>query len=162
MNHRFQKKSIIWPLVLIPVLVLLDQLTKQSAVSSLKDHDDVILIKGVLQLRYVENRGAAFGIMQNSRVFFVALTLIVLAGASVFYIRYCLRHSPSAPVILLFSVLMAGAVGNLIDRALNGFVVDFIYFSLIDFPVFNLADIYITCGCFLTLLYVIISDRHHD
>ena len=150
------------PLLLIAALTALDQWTKALAVHSLKGHEDVILINHVLQLRYIENRGAAFGILQNSRVFFIILTVIVLAGAVIIYTRYCLNNRPHVIVVLLFSVLMAGAIGNLIDRAVHGYVVDFIYFSLIDFPVFNAADIYITCGCIITLLYVLISDKTND
>ena len=149
-------------LLLICLLTLLDRITKNIVVTDLKGHEDIILIRGVLQLRYIENRGAAFGILQNSRVFFIVITLIVLAAATAGFIHYIFKTDAGRCEWLLLTVyalLMAGAIGNLIDRAAHGYVVDFIYFSLIDFPVFNVADIYITCGCILVLLYVLLSDR---
>lgn len=153
------------PIILVPVLFLLDKTAKNLAVLHLKGQNDLILIENVLQLRYIENRGAAFGILQNSRWFFIVITLLVTAGAAAAYIWYVVKRMTkrSSPVImLLFSLLMAGAFGNFADRAANGYVVDFIYVSLIDFPVFNLADIYITCGCILTILYIILTERKNE
>ena len=147
------------PVLIVPALFLLDRITKKMAVQHLKDKPDVILIKGVLQLRYIENRGAAFGLLQDSRMFFVIITLVIAAGATAAYIRYMRRGGGGRAVMLLYSLLMAGAVGNFVDRALYGYVVDFIYVSLINFPVFNAADIYITCGCICILIYALITER---
>ena len=154
-------KRIYLPVLLIPVLILLDQLTKSWAAGSLQGHEDIILIRGALQLRYIENRGAAFGILKDSRLFFIILTIIFVVVITAFYAHYYKKHAGIA-LVLLYSFLTAGAVGNFIDRLVHGFVVDFIYFSLIDFPVFNVADIYITCSCVLIIIYVFVSEKKHD
>ena len=161
MEKDLNRKRIFLPVLFIPVLILLDQLTKRWAVGSLQGHKDIILIRGVLQLRYIENRGAAFGILQNSRLFFIILTVVFAVVITAFYASYYKNHS-SIALVLLYSFLLAGAVGNFIDRLVHGFVVDFIYFSLIDFPVFNVADIYITCSCVLIIIYVFLSEKNHD
>ena len=149
-------KRIFLPGLFVPVLILLDQLTKKWAVSSLRGHDDIILIRGVLQLR-----GAAFGILKDSRLFFIILTVLFAVVITVFYVSYYKRQHASMALVLLYSFLTAGAIGNFIDRLLHGFVVDFIYFSLIDFPVFNVADIYITCSCVFVIIYVFLSEKKH-
>ncbi len=154
-------KRIFLPVLFIPVLILLDQLTKRLAVSSLQGHDDIILIRGVLQLRYIENRGAAFGILKDSRVFFIILTILFAVVITAFYVSYYKRQHASMVLVLLYSFLTAGTIGNFIDRLIHGYVVDFIYFSLIDFPVFNVADIYITCSCVFIIIYVFLSEKKH-
>ena len=161
METSYIGKRIFLPVLFVPVLVLLDQLTKKWAVSSLRGHDDIILIRGVLQLRYIENRGAAFGILKDSRLFFIILTVLFAVVITVFYMSYYKRQHSSMALVLLYSFLTAGAIGNFIDRLLHGFVVDFIYFSLIDFPVFNVADIYITCSCVFVIIYVFLSEKKH-
>ena len=161
METSYIGKRIFLPVLFVPVLILLDQLTKKWAVSSLRGHDDIILIRGVLQLRYIENRGAAFGILKDSRLFFIILTVLFAVVITVFYVSYYKRQHASMALVLLYSYLTAGAIGNFIDRLLHGFVVDFIYFSLIDFPVFNVADIYITCSCVFVIIYVFLSEKKH-
>lgn len=155
-------KRIFLPVLFVPVLVLLDQLTKKWAVSSLQGHDDIMIIRGVLQLRYIENRGAAFGILKDSRLFFIILTIIFTVVITAIYVSYYKRQHANMVLVLLYSFLTAGAIGNFIDRLFHGFVVDFIYFSLIDFPVFNVADIYITCSCVFIIIYVFFTERKHD
>ncbi len=155
-------KRIFLPVLFIPVLILLDQLTKKWAVASLRGHDDIILIRGVLQLRYIENRGAAFGILKDSRLFFIILTILFAVVITAIYVSYYKRQRANMAFVLLYSFLAAGAIGNFIDRLIHGYVVDFIYFSLIDFPVFNVADIYITCSCVFIIIYVFLSEKKHD
>ena len=142
-------------------LVLFDQFTKQLALSHLKGRADIILIPGVLQLSYVENAGAAFGSMQNMRILLIALPVIVLGG-----ILYVLWKMPKTKrnyfLFTALLVLAAGALGNLIDRILHAYVVDFIYFSLIDFPVFNVADIYVTCSAFALALLMLFYYKEED
>ena len=137
------------------VLYWLDQITKLWAVAVLKDQPPIPLIPGILELRYLENRGAAFGIMQNKQWFFVLVTLIILA--LILYIFFKLpedRKYTLLTVLLLF--IAAGAVGNLTDRLLQNYVVDFIYAVCINFPIFNVADMYVsvsTCVLVLSLLF---------
>ncbi len=151
----------IWLLVCTAVLIAADQLTKQLAVKYLYDQPSVPVIKDIFELTYVENRGAAFGMLQNQRIFFLILTVVVVAG-----LIYCYGRIPAEkkfyPLMADVIVLIAGALGNMIDRACNGYVVDFLYFKLIDFPVFNVADIYVTVSCFLLILLLLFFYKEED
>lgn len=138
------------------LLVLFDQWTKFLAVVHLKEQPAIPLWKDVFELSYVENRGAAFGMMQNKQIFFLILTAVVVVFLLLFLMRMPegKRYLPGK-VTLLF--LGAGAIGNFIDRISQGYVVDFFYFKWIDFPVFNVADIYVTAAvaalAYLLLFY---------
>ncbi len=140
---------------IVAALVGLDQLTKWLTVVNLKGADPLVLIEGVFDLTYLENRGAAFGMMQGARWWFVAFTSLVmlaLLGVLLFsrYRRYRLLN---AGLILI----VAGGIGNLIDRIVNGFVVDMLHFHIaainFDFPVFNVADCYVVIGALITLFF---------
>ncbi|HJB90209.1 MAG TPA: signal peptidase II [Candidatus Eisenbergiella merdigallinarum] len=142
--------------------VFVDQLTKYLATAFLKDQPAVPLIPGVLELRYLENRGAAFGMLQNQKIFFVIMTCLILA-----FCLYALIRMPSEKKYVVWHVtgglLMAGALGNFIDRLRLDYVVDFIYIRLIDFPIFNVADMYITCVCAIALILAFFGhDREED
>lgn len=127
-------------------LIACDQLTKWFAATSLPLRGEIQLIQGVFELSYVENRGAAFGILQGARWFFIPITITVIAAI----IFYFVKLPKNARLLRLALILIcAGAIGNFIDRAFNGYVVDFLYFSLIDFPVFNFADICVVVGAVL-------------
>lgn len=147
--------------VLTALLVLLDQATKLAAVSALKDGGPYVLIPGVFQLQYLENRGAAFGLLQNARIFFLAVTLIALAAVIYVLVRMPLKRKY---IVLRFLMVLiaAGAVGNMIDRVFLGYVRDFLYFSLIDFPIFNVADIYVTCATILLILLLLFYYKEED
>ena len=135
-------------------LILLDQWTKTLAVAHLKGHTAVSLVGNILELLYVENTGAAFGIMNGMRLIFVVLAPVV----SVLLIYMFLKlpeTSRFTPLRLCFLLIIAGAMGNWIDRLRQGYVVDFIYFKPIDFPVFNVADIYVTCAAFGLILLLL-------
>lgn len=148
-------------IVLTAVLIVLDQITKKIAVRVLASGTAIPLIPGVLEFTYVQNRGAAFGILQNARPFFFVIT-----AAALIVIGYILSRIPSGrkyiPAVLCLCAIAAGAVGNLIDRILLSYVRDFIYFSLIDFPVFNVADIYITCATIIMVLLCLFFYKEED
>ncbi|MCR4841782.1 MAG: signal peptidase II [Eubacterium sp.] len=142
------------------ILIVIDQALKALAVSVLKDKDPVIVIDGVFEFFYLENRGAAFGVFQGARIFFIVLTVAICALAV-----YALIKTPVGRHFLVFRItlvlLIAGAVGNFIDRLANGYVIDFLYFKLIDFPVFNFADICVTFAeilLILDILFIYSSD----
>lgn len=128
--------------------VLLDQVTKHLAVIHLKSQKEIVLIPGVFELRYLENRGAAFGLFQNRQMFFIAAAVFIFFLIGFFYgkIPSGRRYTPMRVCAVL---ICAGAVGNLIDRIRLQYVVDFFYFSLIDFPIFNVADCYAVIACIL-------------
>ena len=136
-------------LVCAAALVLLfaaDQYTKSLAVQYLKNQPSIELIPGVLELFYLENRGMAFGLLQDQYWLFAVMTvLFLIVMVIVFYKLPKTRRF--LPLFAVLTVLTAGAVGNFYDRFLNHYVVDFIYVSLIHFPVFNVADIYVTFVC---------------
>ena len=141
------------------IATFLDQYTKKLAVDHLMGKAPIVLIPGVFELRYVENRGAAFGMLQGGRILFFILTAVVLVG-----ILYILKIIPMTkrflPLALTLSLLFYGAVGNLIDRILiPAGVTDFIEATFIEFPVFNIADICVTLGCALLVVHALISMR---
>ena len=160
-NNKPGLGQFLWCIPLVAVLIIIDQITKRIAVNVLADGLRIPLINGVLEFTFVQNRGAAFGIMQNALPFFVVITLSALC-----VITYFLLHIPSQkrylPLRICLCFIAAGAIGNFIDRLRLSYVRDFIYFSLIDFPVFNVADIYITCATILLVLLMLFYYRDED
>lgn len=143
------------------LLILLDQVTKLLALQNLKGQNPVTLIPDVFQLLYVENRGAAFGILQNRQWVFLIITVIVLA-ALVWALPKIPQERHFLPLTLCLCFIGAGAVGNMIDRIFRGYVVDFFYFKLIDFPVFNVADIYVTTAAVILIVLIIFLYKEED
>lgn len=142
--------------VVMLILIALDQLTKHLAVIHLKGSPAVSLIDGVLALKYLENRGSAFGILQDRKIFILFVGVIFMAV--IFFFLFKLPSDKKFYIVhILLSAIIAGGLGNMIDRFRIGYVVDFIYFMLIDFPVFNVADCYIvisTIGLFILFMFV--------
>ena len=134
-------------------LIAVDLLTKLAA--SKLGSREVVLIPGVLSLSYIENHGAAFGIMQGRQWLLIVISAVIIAAAVVFCIRR-IRDTRYRYLRVLTVFLVAGALGNMIDRIMLGYVRDFIYFKLIDFPVFNVADIYVTVSAVLILIWIIL------
>ena len=134
------------------LLIIADQVTKYFTVSMLKPVGSVEIIKNILNFTYVENRGAAFGILQNARLVFIVLTTIAVAAI----IIYLLKEKPRDKTLTCsLSLILAGAIGNMIDRILKGFVVDMIEVTFIDYPVFNFADCCVVIGAILLGIYII-------
>ena len=146
--------------VLFAVLVCLDLMTKLWAQNTLPEKP-IILIQGVFELRYLENRGAAFGLLQNQRTFFIILTVIFLAAMVYVYMRIP-SDKKYLPLRLLVIIVSAGAFGNFYDRLTLTYVRDFLYFSLIDFPIFNVADIYVTCSAVAFFILVVFVYKEDD
>lgn len=145
MKLNFTWKRAVFAIASFIILLIFDQWTKALAVANLMNQDPFVLIPGVFQLHYLENRGAAFGMMQGLQPFFVIMSFVVLAAIAYIYFKLpWQKHFHYLRIVGIF--LAAGAVGNLIDRVMNGYVVDFFYFELINFPIFNVADIYVTCA----------------
>ena len=163
-------------IILFVLLIGIDQFTKHLATVYLKGTGSVSLISGILELRYLENAGAAFSMLQNRQWVFYIITAIVLV--IVFYIwgrvvsslkKYAqLKENESSSDVFkkktfnngiflnyILIILAAGAVGNLIDRVRFQYVVDFIYIRLINFPVFNFADICVSVAAVLLVIFFI-------
>lgn len=147
--------------IAVVLLVLLDQWTKVLAVQHLMNSDGITIIPKVFRLYYLENRGSAFGLMQNQKVFFVIFTIIVLAVLTLLY-RKIPDTKRMLPLKIAGVLIYAGAIGNFIDRVRQSYVVDFFYFELIDFPVFNVADIYVTTAAIALIVLVIFFYKDED
>ena len=154
-------KVLIKDFLMIAILVAFDQFTKQLAVANLKDKQAFKLINGVLELNYLENKGAAFGMLQNQRVFFVFVAVIVLG-----VIAYILYKAPEGKkyklLHILLSLIAAGAIGNMIDRVRLDYVVDFIYIIWINFPIFNVADMYVSLATVILVLALLFYYKESD
>jgi len=146
------------PWLLILGFLFVDQGTKFWAVTILKPMHTMEVIPHLLNLSYVENPGAAWGILSGRQVFLIFFSLLTLAA--LFWKRHQLLNDlPSAA--LIFALLMAGILGNLIDRIRLDHVIDFIdfYWGTAHFPAFNVADSAICCATFLLLLTQWLHDR---
>jgi len=140
---------------IVVFVVIVDQITKYLAKLYLKPVGSIPLIPNVFHFTYVENKGAAFGILQNQRWFFITLTVII--GVVIIYYLFSRRESMLFSIAL--SMILGGAIGNFIDRLRLGYVVDMLHFTLIDYPVFNIADSFVVIGTILLAYYILfISD----
>ena len=140
--NKTKLKSLLWFIIGSPLLLFADQITKYLTLHDLKDTSGIVLIPGVFELQYVENRGAAFGILQHKRFLLILISMAILGVLYFFYRRFP-EGKRYLPLRLLSVLLVSGALGNMIDRIFRGYVVDFLYFKLINFPVFNVADCYV-------------------
>lgn len=154
---RYYLTALIW----IILGAILDQATKYLAIVNLKGQNPYFIWKGVFQLEYLENRGAAFGLFQNQRLFFFLSVVFVFLAVLWFYSKVPMnRHF--LPVRICAVLVMSGAIGNFIDRLRLNYVVDFLYFKLINFPVFNVADIYVTVAAFSFFLLLFFYYKEED
>lgn len=147
-------------IIIVAIGVVLDQFTKSLAVANLQDAP-IPIIENVFELRYLENRGAAFGMLQNQQVFFLITGTIMLILFSYMYVK--LPHTKRfLPLRACFVAIAAGAIGNMIDRLSLNYVIDFFYFKLIDFPIFNVADIYVTCATFVLIFLIVFYYKEEE
>lgn len=137
-------------ILIIVGVVLVDIATKVAAALFMRD--EISIIDGVFSFYYVENTGASFGMLKGQRWLFVTLTLITLVAFGFWLIRAKGAHRLARISVCLIA---GGAIGNMFDRIVYGYVRDFIYFKLINFPVFNIADSALTVGVILLAIYVL-------
>lgn len=156
-------KRALWLLVPAAMLIGLDQWTKALVVEKLKGQASYPLIPNVFHFTYVENRGAAFSILQGQQGFFGIITVVILAVLVYVWFRMP-QQKRWLPIQAVLVLIMAGAIGNFIDRISQQYVVDFLDFTLIHFPVFNVADCYVTCSCilFVILFLFVYKDEELD
>ena len=147
--------------MLFVILVIADQLTKHLAVVRLKNQAAYNLINGILEFNYLENRGAAFGVLQNQKYFFVFVALIFI-GVIVFVLIKVPTQKKYYSLNILLVMIAAGAVGNMIDRVRYEYVVDFIYLVCIQFPIFNVADIYVTTATVILVFQILFVYKTND
>ncbi len=139
----------------IVVLVAIDQLLKYIVSASVKFSEDITLIPHLLDITYVENRGAAFGMLQNQRWFFIVFAMVMI---SIFI--YLIKRKKMTDKMLLYAVVLiiGGGIGNFIDRLFLGYVVDYIKLSFFP-PVCNFADYCITLGTVVLLIYMLFFHK---
>ncbi len=146
-------------MILIFVLSLAADLISKRLATLYLQNTSIPVIKDILHFTYVENTGAAFGMYKGGRWFFVITTIVIIGGI----IFMLLKYKPQQKLVKFSSALViAGAVGNLIDRIYNGFVVDFIDFRVINYPVFNIADCCVVVGAILFAVWVIFFENKNE
>lgn len=150
-------------LLLVALLIALDLVTKHLAQVRLEGQSAFPLWAGVLEFVYIRNTGAAFSILQNATPLLTVVSILVSAALLILLLRVVpIMDRRFLPLRLCLCFLLAGAAGNLVDRLWLGFVRDFIYFVPIDFPVFNVADIYVTVSAVVLAALMIFVYRDED
>ncbi|HIV85506.1 MAG TPA: signal peptidase II [Candidatus Monoglobus merdigallinarum] len=146
--------------IILGVFVLiLDIITKYWAETVLKGTSGIALIDRVFHFTYVENPGVAFGLLPNMRAVFITLSVLIIAVLLVYYIR---TNEKSTWLKLGTSLILCGSAGNLIERIFKGYVVDFLDFRLVNFPVFNIADIAVCTGAAALVIHFLLLDGGKD
>lgn len=154
-KERFHIRIYILPILLIALLTAFDQLTKYMVTSSFALYESRVVIKNILSFTYIRNAGVAWGMFQGKRIVFLVLTAVVLLFCFYLYANIAEQKKYRLLRIALI-VLVSGAVGNMIDRIKLGYVVDFFCLEFINFPIFNVADIFVVVsmiGIFLLIMF---------
>lgn len=159
MNTKHKIKIYIIPILCIGLLVALDQITKFIVRTSFALYESHPLIKNVFHLTYIQNTGIAWGMFKNGRTIFLILTILVLLVCACFYAKIP-EDKRFTPIRVCLVFLVSGAIGNMIDRISLRYVVDFFDFRLINFPIFNVADIYVTVS--MIVLILLCAFYYHD
>ena len=149
------------PIIAVIVLIILDQGTKFWALASLKPIHNMTLVEGFMDLTFVENRGVAFGMFSGQRWFILLLTGVIAVGLVWFYVTMP-KKKEYFPLRVSLVLVLSGAIGNIIDRLFRGYVVDFFEFTFFEWPVFNVADIYVVCGVILLALMIMFVVKDED
>ncbi len=161
MNNKKRVFSLLFYIIGIAVLTELDQITKVLAESKLMGKPDFKVIGDALVFSYLRNSGAAWGMLSGKINLFLVFTVIVML-----IVTYVIINLPATkkymPLLITCTLLVSGAVGNFIDRVRFGYVRDFIYFKLINFPVFNVADCYVTVSVVLLIILILFVYKDDD
>ena len=152
--------AFVWSLLVSIVLVVVDQVTKYLAVAHLDHQPPIVLWPNVFELQYHENRGIAFSMLQGLQWVIVPITILVMLLIAVILWRSPLTRSFMFRASCV--LILAGGIGNLIDRVALGYVIDFLYVRLIDFPIFNFADCCVVIGAGLMIVYVLFCYKDED
>ncbi len=147
-----ESRMLIVVLAIVFGSVALDQITKAIVVSHMTLHQEVPFLPGFMRFYYTENSGAAFSMLSEHPWVFMVFSVIAMAVIVYLLFRFYRRH-PLLAVSL--AMVLGGGIGNMIDRVLNGYVVDFLDFQFVHFAVFNVADIFVTCGSIALAVYII-------
>lgn len=143
------------------ILVLIDQFSKYFVDHNMNLYDSIPVIHDVFEIHYIRNPGAAWGIFANKQIWFFICTILVFIVGCIGYVRI-VRLNRFKDIQVMLILILSGATGNFIDRLRFQYVIDFLYFKLIDFPVFNIADCYVTIGCFSLFLLFLLRYKEED
>lgn len=143
------------------ILVFLDQLTKYLIDHNMDLYDSIPIINNIFEIHYIRNPGAAWGMLADKQILFYICTILVMIIGCLFYIR-CAKTGKYRDIQVVLVLILSGAAGNFIDRLHFQYVIDFLYFKLIDFPVFNIADCYVTIGFFLMVILFFFKYKEED
>lgn len=154
-------KNYIIASVIVVIGVIFDQWTKLLAIKHLKNQTPFVIWDEVFKLQYLENRGAAFGVFQNKQIFFIISAILIFIVVIWFYLKVPMTKR-FLPLRLCAILVCTGGVGNLIDRLRFNYVVDFFYFELINFPIFNVADIYVTVSAFALAFLIMFYYKEEE
>ena len=145
--------------ILTVFFVLADILTKKAVVSNMKLHESLPVIKDVFHITYVRNTGAAWSIFAGKTSVLGVVSAVVVVAALIFIV---IKKPKNKVLIASLSMIIGGGIGNMIDRFSLGYVIDFLDFKLINFPVFNVADIFVVCGATLLILYMLFEEKFEN
>lgn len=148
------KRKVTVPLVIV-ALIALDQWVKFEIVKNIQLGEVKPFIPKILSLTYLRNTGAAFSILENQQWLFAVITLVVI-GAAIWYLSKHIKGS--VWLLSALSLIIAGGIGNFIDRMHQGFVVDMFQLDFINFAIFNVADSYLTIGV-LVLIVMMLKEE---
>lgn len=140
--------------LIIAVGIIIDQLSKLLVVKFLKPIDDVPLWDGVFHFNYHENQGAAFGMLADNRWVFILISTVAIIGIGLYLF---FGKASNTLMGVSMALIVSGGIANMIDRIFLGYVVDFLYFKLIDFAIFNVADAFVCIGAGLMILALILE-----
>ena len=142
--------------LLAALLIIIDQITKWNIVQNFELYQEKVIVPGLFSLFYIQNEGAAWGIFQGKMGFFYLVTLIVVG-----YLVYMFQQEKNKTKLvgISFALILSVAIGNFIDRLLNGYVVDMFRLDFINFPIFNVADVCLTVGVVLMLIHVLFFEK---
>lgn len=147
----------IYPLI-AALIIIADQVSKYAVRYYMMPGDRIPVLGEWFCLRYVQNTGTAFSMFEGNKFVTIALTSVLIIIC--FFLIISEARKGSKVIALLVTMIFAGGVGNLIDRLVLGFVTDMLSFW--NFAVFNVADIFVTCGCFITVAYILFTYKDED
>lgn len=161
MQYMKKLTKYIIPLIAAGILIFIDQFTKYLVDTNMGLNEFISVIEDVFEIRYIRNTGTAWGMFagMNMHIFFIIMTIILMAGMIYAYIKLSAARK-FLPLNVTLVILFSGAIGNMLDRIRYHYVIDFLYFKLINFPIFNVADIYVVVAMFM--LAYLIFFRYQD
>lgn len=141
--------------VIMLLAVALDQISKYFVVSNMALYDSISVVPGFFRFTYIENKGAAFGMLADHRWVFLVISTIAIVA----FVFYIVKYRPKDLLLRISAAfIVGGGIGNMIDRCLRGSVVDFIDVEFIEFYIFNVADMFVCVGCGLMMLYLLLAE----